>query len=589
MEKSMKYLLLFVLLLASCAHMGGKNSEDQKLEALFDKHWAQNMERYPEWSTWVNWKDGIYNDRWSDNSLKGIEAGKEMVKAQRADLNDIDVSDLSENGKLNFDLYKAKLDYSIESFQFPDEYMVITQLGGMQQNVPQLLNRMPTRHLRDYNNILSRFKGIPQIIDQNLVLLKLGLEKGITPPKITLRDVPNQFKALFVKDYKKNPLTKAFTKFPKDLPKEERERILKEVKAYLPTIINKYKQAYRFVKDEYLPNCRQSIGQSELPNGLKWYNHSIKGHTTLDMSADEIHRIGMKEVSRIKKEMDALIKKVNYKGSFKSFLNFLRTDERFYFKKKEDLLMTYRDISKRADSKLLKVFNFLPRTPYGIEPTPSYMEKSAPTAYYHGGNISAGKAGMFMANTYDLKSRPKWEMVALTLHEAMPGHHLQISLAQEIEDIPNFRRRGGYTGFIEGWGLYAESLGEEMEMYEDPYDKFGQLTYEMWRAIRLVVDTGMHSKGWSRQRAIDFFKSYAPKTLHDITVEVDRYIVWPGQALSYKLGELKFKELRKKAKQILGDKFDLREYHHQALRHGALPLHILEKKIDEWVKDVKRI
>ncbi len=568
--------------------MGGKNAEDEKFKAIYEKHWAQNMERYPEWSTWVNWKDGIYNDRWSDNSKAGIEKNKQVVLEQRAELDAIDRDDLSDEGKLNFDLYKERMDYQIEGFQFPDEYMPITQLGGMQQSIPQLLNRMPKRHLRDYNNLLSRFKKIPSVIDHSVVLLKEGLQKGITPPKVTLRDVPNQFKSLFVRDYKKNPLTQAFTRFPKDISESDKKRILLEVKEHLPKIINKYKEVHKFVKNEYIPNCRENIGQSTLPNGLAWYNYSIKGHTTLDKSAEEIHQVGMSEVKRIKKEMDALIKKVNYKGSFKSFLNYLRTDKRFYFTKKEDLLKTYRDISKRADAELLKVFNFLPRTPYGIEPTPAYMEKSAPTAYYHGGNISAGKAGMFMANTYDLKSRPKWEMVALTLHEAMPGHHLQISLAQEIEDIPDFRRRGGYTAFIEGWGLYAESLGEEMGMYEDPYDKFGQLTYEMWRAIRLVVDTGMHAKGWSRQKAINFFKSYAPKTLHDITVEVDRYIVWPGQALSYKLGELKFKELRQKAKKRLGQKFDLREYHRQALRHGALPLNILEKKIDQWVdKELK--
>ncbi len=582
----MKYLLLSLFLLLSCAHHkdGQKTAEDIRLDELFEKHFHQNMKQYPEWATWKNYKDGIYNDRWSDSSLEGIENGRALAKAQRIDLIKIDRSKLSEEGKLNYDLYKERYDHMIEGFKFPGEYFAISQLGGFQLHLPQLLSRMPARHIRDYNNLLARFKTMDHVIDQQVALLKMGLKKGITPPKVTLRDVPNQFLHLFTTDIEKNPLTKPFRKFPKSLSEAEKKRILKEVKDNLPRLIAKFKEAHSFVKNDYIPNCRTSIAHSSLPNGKEWYNYEIKGHTTLDLTADEIHAIGLKEVKRIKGEMAALIKKVKYKGSFKSFLRYLRTNKKFYFTKKEDLLLTYRDIAKRADAKLLKVFNFLPRTPYGIEPTPAFMEKSAPTAYYNGGNISAGKPGIFLANTYDLKSRPKWEMVALTLHEAMPGHHLQISLAQELEDVPEFRKQGGYTAYVEGWGLYAESLGEEMEMYEDPYDKFGQLTYEMWRAIRLVVDTGMHAKGWSRQKAIDFFKDHAPKTEHDVIVEVDRYIIWPGQALSYKLGELKFKELRKMAKSKLGEKFDLREYHHQALKNGALPLSILEKKIDSWVE-----
>jgi uncharacterized protein (DUF885 family) len=586
----MKYLVLFSLIFFSigCAHNpSGKTSEDTKLEELFEKHWAKNMEMYPEWSTWENYKGGIYNDRWSDRSLDSVEKSKEFVRQKRKDLDSFDYSDLSERFQLYFDLYKNDLDHSISGFKFEGQYLVINQLGGFQMNIAQLLSRMPQRNLKDYQNILVRFKKSPEVIKQNVEVLRAGLKKGITPPKVTMRDVPEQFQTLFQKDYKKNPLTKAFTKFPSSISKGEQEKILGEMREILPKVIAAFKEAHQFVRDEYVPNCRESIGFSALPMGEEWYNHEIKGYTTLDMSADEIHSLGLSEVKRIKEKMKEVIKRVKYKGSFSSFLKHLRTHPKFFYKKKEDLLKEYRNISKLADGKLLKVFKVLPRTPYGVLPTPHYMEKSAPTAYYYSGNIELGNSGTFYANTYNLKARPKWEMVALTLHEAMPGHHLQISIAQEQEEKPDLIKNTSYTGYVEGWGLYAESLGEEMEMYEDPYNKFGQLTYEMWRAIRLVVDTGMHSKGWSRDKAIQFFKKNAPKTLHDITVEVDRYINWPGQALSYKLGELKFKELRNFAKKQLGDKFDLREYHHQVLKDGALPLTLVDSKVKSWVSALK--
>lgn len=584
----MKLILILSLILFSCGHLDSqKKEEDKKLDQLFAKHWEKNMERYPEWATWENYKDGIYNDRWSDNSLAAIPKNQEFTKQKRRDLEDIDYKNLSSKYQLYFDLYKEDLDHSIAGFKFPGEYLIINQLGGFQMSIAQLLSRMPQRNLKDYQNILARFKDSPRIIHNSLEILKEGLQKGITPPKVTMRDVPAQFEPMLNKDYKENPITQAFKKFPSSISKNEQELLIKEVKSILPKVVAAFKEAHSFVRDQYVPNCRENIAFSSLPFGPEWYDYEIKGYTTLNLSANEIHELGLSEVKRIREKMEALIKSLKYKKGFSSFLNFLRTDSRFFYKKKENLLKDYRNISKLADGQLLKVFKVLPRTPYGVLPTPSYMEKSAPTAYYYSGNISAGKSGTFYANTYDLKSRPKWEMVALTLHEAMPGHHLQISIAQEQEEKPELIKNSGYTGYVEGWGLYAESLGEEMEMYEDPYDKFGQLTYEMWRAIRLVVDTGMHSKGWSRKKAINFFKANAPKTLHDITVEVDRYINWPGQALSYKLGELKIKELREYAKAQLGEKFDIREYHNQVLKDGAIPLTLLDSKIREWVKKEK--
>jgi uncharacterized protein (DUF885 family) len=313
----------------------------------------------------------------------------------------------------------------------------------------------------------------------------------------------------------------------------------------------------------------------------------VRQQTTTDLTPEQIHQIGLAEVKRIHGQMEELMAKTGFKGSLQEFFTFLRTDPRFFYDKPEDLLAGYRDIAKRIDPELVKLFGKLPRLPYGVTPVPSYSEKSQTTAYYENGSLAAGRPGWFNANTYDLKSRPKWEMEALTAHEAVPGHHLQLSLAQEMENVPEWRHYDDYTAFTEGWGLYAESLGDEIGLYKDPYSKFGQLTYEMWRAVRLVVDTGMHAKGWTRQQAIDYFKANAGKAEHDIEVEVDRYIVWPGQALAYKIGELKLKELRAEAEKELGAKFDVRAFHDEVLGNGALPLDVLEKNVKAWMAQEK--
>jgi len=320
---------------------------------------------------------------------------------------------------------------------------------------------------------------------------------------------------------------------------------------------------------------------SDLPDGKAWYAFNVRTVTTTTLAPDQIHELGLSEVKRIRKEMDKVITQTGFKGSFAEFSKFLRADPKFYYTDADSLLQGYRDIAKRADPELARLFGKLPRLPYGVKAVPAYAEKSQTTAYYQPGSPKAGRPGWFYANTYALNTRPKWEMEALTMHEAVPGHHLQISLAQEMEDAPDFRKHGGYTAFVEGWGLYSESLGTEMGFYKDPYMKFGQLTYEIWRAIRLVVDTGMHSRGWSRQKAIDYF-------MENVTVEVDRYIVWPGQALAYKIGELKYKELRAYASKELGDKFDVRQFHDQVLGNGALPMDVLELRLKEWVSNKKK-
>jgi uncharacterized protein (DUF885 family) len=373
------------------------------------------------------------------------------------------------------------------------------------------------------------------------------------------------------------------------VPAADRERLTREaVTAFKEQVAPAFRKLHDYLANTYVTASRESIAMGDLPNGKAWYAFQARVSTTTNLTPEQIHQIGLSEVKRIRKEMDDLIASTGFKGSFEDFCKLLRTDPRFFYDKPEDLLTGYRDIAKRIDPELVKLFGRLPRLPYGVIPVPSYSEKSQTTAYYDEGSLAAGRPGEFYANTYDLKSRPKWEMEALTAHEAVPGHHLQLSLAQELEgEVPEWRKHDDYTAFVEGWGLYAESLGSEIGLYKDPYSRFGQLTYEVWRAIRLVVDTGMHTMGWTRQQAIDYFKANSAKAEHDIEVEVDRYIVWPGQALAYKIGELKIKELRAYAQKELGPKFDVRAFHDHVLGNGAVPLDLLEKNVKAWVAEAK--
>jgi uncharacterized protein (DUF885 family) len=437
--------------------------------------------------------------------------------------------------------------------------------------------------------MIARLEAVPVIVEQTIGLLREGARRGLTPPRITLRDVPQQILNQIAEPEQAAPL-RPFRSLPDAVPETERARLRAAAsRAYAERAVPAFRRLHQFIEDEYLPAARDTIAMSALADGEAWYAFSVRQSTTTDLTPQEIHAIGLSEVARIRAEMDRLMAETGFEGGLAVFMDFLRTDQRFFFDRREDLLVAYRDIAKRADPELARLFGKLPRLPYGVVAVPSYAEKSQTTAYYEPGSPAAGRPGRFYANTYDLRSRPIWEMEALTLHEAVPGHHLQIALAQELEDVPEFRKHGFYTAFVEGWGLYAESLGQEMGFYTDPYARFGQLTYEVWRAIRLVVDTGMHALGWSRDQAIRYFEENAGKAEHDILVEIDRYIVWPAQALAYKIGELKIKELRAWATAQLGAGFDLRAFHDQVLGSGALPLDVLEAKIRRWVQTTQSV
>jgi len=438
----------------------------------------------------------------------------------------------------------------------------------------------------DYEDILARLEALQKAVEQNLILLQEGLKKGYTPPKLMLRDVPKQIADLIPADPLASALLEPFTEFPPGFPEAERGRLTDRAKKiYTSAVAPAFQKLHDYMTTAYLPACRESIAATALPNGAAAYAFHVRWQTTTNLTPKQIHEIGLSELKRIRAEMDQVIASTGFKGSFHEFTEFLRTDSRFFYDKPDDLVNGYRIVVKKIDPELAHEFGKLPRLPYGVCVIPEFKAPSQTTAYYEPGAPRAGRPGCYFVNTYNLHARPKWEMEALSLHEAVPGHHLQISLAQEMEGQPEFRKHGGYSAFVEGWALYGESLGEELGLYKDAYSKFGQLSYEMWRAVRLVVDTGMHSMGWTRQQAIDFFRENTGKTDQDITVEVDRYIVWPGQALAYKIRQLKIRELRTEAEKKLGAKFDVRKFHDAVLENGAVPLNTLEAHVKKWTAE----
>ncbi|MBI4477418.1 MAG: DUF885 domain-containing protein, partial [Acidobacteria bacterium] len=430
----------------------------------------------------------------------------------------------------------------------------------------------------------ARLERIGPLVDQTIDLMKRGLAAKQTPPRLILRDVPAQVKAQVVGDPLKSPLLSAFTNFPRGIAEAEREQLRRRaVDIYSTRVSPAFERLAQFFEKTYLPACRDTIAASALSDGADLYRYNARWHTTTAMTPQQIHETGLAEVKRIRAEMDQIIAASGFKGSFADFTRFLRTDPRFYFKEADALLRAYRDVAKRADPELARLFGTLPRLPYGVKEVPAAIAPSQTTAYYEAGSPAVGRPGYMHANTYKLDARPSWEMEALTLHEAVPGHHLQISLAQELGRLPEFRKHSSFTAYVEGWALYAERLGEDMGFYADPYSKFGQLTYQMWRAVRLVVDTGMHAMDWPRDKAIAFFRDHSAKTEQDIIVEIDRYIAWPAQALGYKIGELRIREMRAAAEQQLGSRFDVRAFHDVLHAQGAVPLDVLEAQVKAWI------
>ena len=467
--------------------------------------------------------------------------------------------------------------------------MPVSQLRGIHQDIPQILSeQMPARTAADYEAMLRRLRGTPLLLEQTIAVMKEGLRRGITPPKITLRDVPAQTAAILVEDPAKSPFLAAFRAMLETIPADTRNALKAEASKLLRAqVLPAFRRLRDFVATEYVPNCRDSLAATALPDGQDWYAYLVFLSTTTRLTPKQIHEIGLEEVKQIRAEMERVMRATGFDKDLATFFQFLKTDPRFFYSRPEDLLAGYREIAKRADPEVIKLFGKLPRLPYGVVPMPGHAAASRSAGAYDGGSLAAGRPGYFYANLTAVDTRPKWEMEALVLHEAVPGHHLQTALAQEHPDLPEFRKHGGYEAYSEGWGLYAETLGYDMGFYQDPYSRFGALNYQMWRAVRLVVDTGIHAFGWSRQQAIDFFRANSAKSEREIAVEIDRYIVSPGQALAYKIGQRKFLELRERARRELGASFDVRTFHDAVLAEGALPLDVLEARIDDWIAQRK--
>jgi uncharacterized protein (DUF885 family) len=582
-ENMNKYLIAFL-----CAVLSGPLFADDSTEALhklFDDGWERSMRENPTWASQLG--DRRYNDQWPDLSLAAIEASHAGDRDALDRLEAIDRDALSKADQLNYDLFQKQLGNSIEGYQYRMFLIPLNQRGGI-QNQDEITTRLRFQTEKDYEDWIGRLKRFGVYADQTIALMKQGMEEGMVPPRVIMERIPDQIAAQLVGHPGDSPYYAPFKKFPDSFDSQTSARLSSEALAAIEqTVLPAYVKFQGFFNDEYLGATRDSVGASDLPAGKDFYEYRAKFYTTTDLTPDEIHQIGLKEVERIRGEMERVITQVEFEGSFEEFLEFLRTDPQFYYEDPDALYQAYLATSKRLDPALVTLFGKLPRMPYGVRPIPDSIAPDTTTAYYSGPAADGSRPGYYWVNLYKPEVRPKYEIEVLSVHEAVPGHHLQISLAMELGELPNFRRYGGVTAFSEGWGLYSESLGYEMGLYQDPYSEFGALTYDMWRAVRLVVDTGIHYKGWSRQQAIDFFMANAAKTEHDIVNEIDRYIAWPGQALAYKIGQLKIRELRTRAEEALGDDFDIRAFHDTVLGSGAVPLDVLETKIDAWIASMQ--
>ena len=553
------------------------------LTKLFREHWDAYLRFEPVFAT-------MCGDHRFDDELGGADEAHftdwlKQLRKFRTRLDKIDPSGLEPADRLNYDYFARMLDSEITALGLQTYHLSISKAGGFHIFLPDLYQLMSFENTKEYENYLARLEKVRRYVDESIDLLRLGLKTGYLPPRVTLEGVDQSIRAQIVADPAQSPFFEPFKKFPASIGGVEQERLIDAAQAAIAgSVVPAYEALSKFVSEEYYPASRSSIAASELPNGREYYRSRILYYTTLDLSPEEVHATGQSEVLRIRSEMEAVIRQTGFTGDFQAFIEFLRTDPRFYAETPEALLKETGYLMKRIDGELPRLFKTLPRLPYGIRPVPDFSAPGNTTAYYMPGTGDGTKAGFYYVNTYDLKSRPLYEMEALSFHEAVPGHHLQLSLQQELPDLPEFRRYYWFTSYVEGWALYSERLGLEMGFYTDPYSNFGRLSYEMWRACRLVVDTGMHALGWTRQQAIDFMAANTSSTLLNIQNEVDRYIAWPGQALAYKIGELKIRELRDRAEKELGARFNIREFHDVILLGGSLPLTVLETHVDEWIK-----
>jgi len=568
----------------------GRQSDGARLARLFDLYWAARMRELPDEATYLGYP-GV-DDRLPDLSPAGLALLHRLSHVELAALDSIDSARLSPPERLNAEILHRRLVLEIEGERFHsfdpwhDDYQLVDPMNDRIVSALDLLTAMPSRTVADYEAMLARLRAFPAFADQGIERLREGARLGITPPRITLRKVPEAVLAYIAKEPLQGPVLQPFRQIPETIPPPERARLRTEAsELFANQVVPVLRKLQDYLARSYVPAARETIAMRDLPDGAAWYAWLLRYNTTTDLTPEQIHELGLAEVRRIRGEMDAVIVSTGFHGGFGAFTDKLRSDPRFYYDKPEDVVAGYREIAKRIDPGLPGLFGRLPRMPYGVKamegPTATW-----PSALYEAGSPAGGRPGWMLVNTYDLHARPKWGMESLAAHESVPGHHLQISLADELTDLPPWRRAATYPAYSEGWAFYAESLGGELGLYQDPYSKFGQLNNEMWRAIRLVVDTGLQTKGWTRQQTIDYCRANSAKTALEIENEVDRYIVQPGSAPAYKIGQLEIRRLRREAEAELGPRFDVRAFHDHVLGSGPLPLDLLAQSVHDWVASV---
>ena len=579
-RRSLLMVLISVQVLTSAS---AEQSATEQFAELIDEIWQFELREDPLMATNVG--EHRYNDRLPSVSRADSLRRNEKRQGFLQRLESISRDGLSPADQINYDILHRQTSESLVEFDFGSYLMPITQRSGFHVKFPELPRDVPLETLEDYENYLSRLRAFGEYADGHIALMQDGIIEERVLPAVTMEGWEQAVDAQITEEPARSLLYEPFQEFPANVPEAEHQRLRAAAKeAIANNVVPGYRRFRQFMEEQYVPQLRDSIGISAVPGGREFYRHRVRMFTTLDLIPDEVHKTGLAEVARIRGEMDEIIRRVEFDGDFAAFTEFLREDQRFYAASAEELLKEVSIVLKEMDGKLPALFGHLPRMPYGLREVPEYIAPRTTAAYYQRPTGDGTKAGFFYMNTYNLKSRPLYMIEALSLHEAVPGHHLQIALQQEIEDLPDFRRFRGFTAFVEGWALYAERLGLEAGFYEDPYSDFGRLSMEIWRACRLVVDTGIHYFGWTRGQAIQYLRENSAMSLHNIEAEVDRYITWPGQALAYKTGEMKIRELRQQAESKLGEHFDIRAFHDVVLGSGAVPLDVLEANVTAWVE-----
>ncbi len=575
-----------VLAAAAPAAVDREQAESQKLNSIFDEYFEEYLQQNPILATSIG--DPRYNDRFVVGiSPAAIAAEEKLHREYLARLQAVDRAALPVADQLSYDIFKTGREREIEGFKFPDELIPLNQFYSTPNSFAQLGSgngMQPFKTVQDYDNFLKRLDGFVAWAEQAIVNMKQGVQRGYTLPKVLAERTVPQLEAHIVASPEDSLYWGPIAKMPADFSAADRERLTRAYRAAIETrVVPTYRKLRDYMRDEYLPKTRLSDGMEGLPNGKDWYAYNVKRVTTTDYTPEQIHQIGLDEVKRIHGEMEGVMKQVGFKGTRNEFFKHLNTDPLFFFDHREDLIAGYDAIRKRVNPQLPQLFETLPKADYEVRAVEPFREKSAAGGQYQAANEDGTRPGIFYANAYDLRARPKWAMEALSLHEANPGHHFQISIQREQQGLPKFRRFGGFTAYSEGWALYAESLGNQLGMYTDPYQYFGRLEAELWRAIRLVVDTGLHSKGWTREQVLEYMDANSSAAEARRVSETERYMAIPGQALAYKIGQLKISELRARAEKELGPKFDVRKFHTAVLMDGALPLDVLEAKVDRWI------